>query len=72
MGFRQFHLEGDAKIVVDAVNSGEEDRSWLGHLFEDIKGELNSLAGWKMTIVRRDGNPRGPQAGKVCCASVCF
>jgi hypothetical protein len=56
MGLRKLHLEGDAKIVVDAMNSSEEDRSWLGHLFEDIKGELSSFDGWKMSFVRRDGN----------------
>jgi ribonuclease HI len=52
LGFRKIHLEGDAKIVVDAVNSNEEDRSWVGHLFEDIKGELSSFDGWKMSFVR--------------------
>jgi hypothetical protein len=55
-GAPRIHLEGDAKIVVDAVNSNEEDRSWVGHLFEDIKGELSSFDGWRMSFVRRDGN----------------
>jgi hypothetical protein len=44
MGFSMVHLEGDAKGVVDMVNLGEADKSWLGHLIEDIKKELNSLA----------------------------
>jgi ribonuclease HI len=56
LGLRKIHLEGDAKTVVDAVNSNEEDRSWVGHLFEDIKGELSSFDGWRMSFVRRDGN----------------
>jgi ribonuclease HI len=56
VGLRKIHLEGDAKTVVDAVNSSEEDKSWLGHLFEDIKGELSSFDGWKMSFVRRKGN----------------
>jgi hypothetical protein len=56
MGFSMVHLEGDAKGVVDAVNLGEADKSWLGHLIEDIKKELNSLACWRMSFVRREGN----------------
>jgi hypothetical protein len=30
MGFLNVHLEGDAKTVVAAVNSGDVSRSWLG------------------------------------------
>lgn len=56
LGFIKVHLEGDAKGVVDAVNSGNVDTSWLGHVIEDIKLELNSLAHWKFTFVRRKGN----------------
>jgi hypothetical protein len=42
MGFLRVHLEGDAKIVVDTVNSVNVDKSWLGHVIEDIKVELKS------------------------------
>jgi hypothetical protein len=56
MGFSMVHLEGDAKEVVDMVNLGKADESWLGHLIEDIKKELNSLACWRMSFVQREGN----------------
>jgi hypothetical protein len=42
MGFTRVHLEGDAKVVVDAVNYVDVDKSWMGHS-DDIKVELNSL-----------------------------
>ena len=56
LGVSMVHFEGDAKVVVDAVNSAEADGSWLGHLIEDIKRNLISLAGWRMSFVRREGN----------------
>jgi ribonuclease HI len=56
MGFLGVHLEGDAKFVVNAINSVDVDKSWLGHVIEDIKVELKSLAHWKMTFVKREGN----------------
>ena len=56
MGFLRVHIEGDAKSVVDAVNSVDVDKSWLGHVIEDIKMELKSLAHWKMAFVKREGN----------------
>ena len=56
MGFQKIHFEGDAKSVVDAVNDVGANRSSLGLVIEDIRRELNSLAMWKMTFVRREGN----------------
>ncbi|XP_059461774.1 uncharacterized protein LOC132190739 [Corylus avellana] len=56
MGLQNIHFEGDAKAVVDAVNSAEEDRSKVGHIIEDIKSEVQSFVRWKMTFIRREGN----------------
>jgi hypothetical protein len=39
MGYSKIHLEGDVKGVVEAVNSKDADRGWMGHLIEDIKVE---------------------------------
>ena len=56
IGFLRVHLEGDTKIVVDAVNSVDVGKSWLGHVTEDIKVELKSLVHWKLALVKREGN----------------
>ncbi|XP_041004068.1 uncharacterized protein LOC121249423 [Juglans microcarpa x Juglans regia] len=37
LGFNQICFEGDAKLVVDAVNTKQVDNSWLGQLTEDIQ-----------------------------------
>ncbi|XP_059435490.1 uncharacterized protein LOC132168511 [Corylus avellana] len=43
LGFEWVQLEGDAKLVIDAVSSMAKDFSRMGHVTEDIKQELNSL-----------------------------
>lgn len=52
MGIMQVHLEGDAKNVVDDVNSMVLDESDKGHLMEDIRVALISLLAWEMGYVR--------------------
>jgi ribonuclease HI len=56
MGYSKLHLEGDAKAVIDAVQSTEVDRSWMGHLIEDAKVELQAVLHWQLTFVRHEGN----------------
>jgi hypothetical protein len=56
MGYSKLHLEGHAKAVIDAVHSTEVDRSWMGHLIEDVKVELQAVLHWQLTFVRREGN----------------
>jgi ribonuclease HI len=50
------HFEGDAKTVVEAINSTDVDWSSWGHLVADVHMELQELYQWKCTHVRRDGN----------------
>jgi hypothetical protein len=64
MGFQKIHFEGDAKSGVDAVNDVGADWSSLGLVIEDIRRELNSLAMWKMTFARREGNHVAHQLAK--------
>ncbi|XP_059456501.1 uncharacterized protein LOC132186539 [Corylus avellana] len=52
----QVHFEGDAKSVIDSVNSEAKDCSWMGHIIEDIKLELRVFQQWKLTFTRREGN----------------
>jgi ribonuclease HI len=58
LGFLRVHLEGDAKGVIDAINYVDVDKCWMGHVIEDIKVELKTLAHWKLTLtlVKREGN----------------
>jgi ribonuclease HI len=56
MGFLKVYLEGDVKIVVDAINSVDVGKSWLGHVTKDIEVELKSLVHWKLALVKREGN----------------
>jgi hypothetical protein len=53
LGATMIHLEGDAKVVIDALLSGEEDRSHMGNVIEDIKEELRTVPHWKVSFVRR-------------------
>jgi hypothetical protein len=50
------HIEGNAKSMIDSVNSVETDSSWIGHIVEDIKLELRAFQQWQLTFTRREGN----------------
>ncbi|XP_059461784.1 uncharacterized protein LOC132190750 [Corylus avellana] len=56
MGFSRLWLEGDAKTIVDAVNSTEPDWSRIGHLVDDIRMEIQTFTSWKVAYVRREAN----------------
>ena len=49
-------MEGDAKIVIDVVNSRRQDESSKGHLIADILLGLSSFPSWEMIYVRKEGN----------------
>ncbi|XP_059441935.1 uncharacterized protein LOC132174268 [Corylus avellana] len=56
LGLTHVHLEGDANVIIDAVNCEVTDRSRMGHIVEDIKVEVQAFSQWQMTFVRRAGN----------------
>ncbi|XP_042960130.1 uncharacterized protein LOC122295108 [Carya illinoinensis] len=56
LGLRQVQLEGDAKMVVDAVNSNTQNTSWDGQVIEDIKSVMCAQPGWSVSFLGRDGN----------------
>ena len=56
LGITRVHFEGDAKGVVDVVNSGDMEISWMGHVIADIKMEIQEFEGWEITFVKREGN----------------
>jgi ribonuclease HI len=56
MGIQRVQLEGDAKNVITAVNSGEPDGSSRGQITEDIREMLKGVPWWEMNYVSRDQN----------------
>ncbi|XP_059461922.1 uncharacterized protein LOC132190915 [Corylus avellana] len=54
--FTQIYLEGDAKIVVDAVTAGEPSSQNFGQLIDDIRALLALFPNWRIGHVRRCGN----------------
>jgi ribonuclease HI len=56
LGMEQIKLEGDAKLVIDAVQSRRQDDSNKGHLIADILLVLGTFQQWEMIHVRREGN----------------
>jgi ribonuclease HI len=56
IGLKCINLEGDAKQVVDAINSPTMVWNRFGHLVEDTRRILHSLTSWKCTFVNREAN----------------
>ncbi|XP_059446504.1 uncharacterized protein LOC132178058 [Corylus avellana] len=56
MGIRQVQLEGDAKTLVDIINSDEADESGRGQLIADIRLILRAIPCWEMRFTHREGN----------------
>ena len=59
LGIMRIQLEGDAKVVVDVVNSMEPDESCRGHLMVDIRSTLMTILSWEMGYAHRDGEQGG-------------
>ena len=55
-GYRQVYMEGDVKVIIDAILEDARDWSRVGHLVEDIRSSLQHFTSWKMAHVRRVGN----------------
>ena len=53
LGLSSVVFEGNAKGVVDGINSAEVDRGWMGQVMADIKHEIQALEDWKVKFIRR-------------------
>ena len=56
MGFFGIILEGDAKLVVDAINLEANDLSRIGHLVLDVRNLLHDFEQWKVQAMGRHAN----------------
>lgn len=52
LGLSHVFFEGDAKVVIDVVNSKKEDNSWLGQLTEDLQQILVCNPTWLICMRR--------------------
>ncbi|XP_042958109.1 uncharacterized protein LOC122293655 [Carya illinoinensis] len=58
-------LEGDAKVVVEAINSRPFNSSWDGQVIKDIKAAMQDQPGWSVAFVRREGNGAAHAAARL-------
>ena len=56
LGMQQLFLEGDAKLVVDAINSIMSTWSRFGHIVEDTQGILQTFSRWRCGFIHREAN----------------
>ena len=70
MGLLQIYVEGDAKVIVEAVVSQAPDWSRRGHLIEDIRSALQSFPHWTMACVKRGANQAAHMVARLATAQV--
>ncbi|XP_042958083.1 uncharacterized protein LOC122293615 [Carya illinoinensis] len=70
LGLQQVCLEGDAKRVVDGLQSKAMDWSLGGCLIEDAKRVLDSSVDWTASHVHREANMAAHQLAKVATEMV--
>jgi ribonuclease HI len=56
MGFNHLVLEGDAKVIVEAINSEDANWSMTGHLVMDLKTRLQEFEQWQVSAVGQERN----------------
>ena len=56
LGLSAVQVEGDAKNVVEAINSAGKNWSKIGHIVEDMQQLLRNFTQWKVDVVSRDAN----------------
>ncbi|XP_042972921.1 uncharacterized protein LOC122304717 [Carya illinoinensis] len=64
MGMNQVIFEGDAKAVIDAINSKNEDNSWHGQETEDLQQLLELHPAWRLSFAYRSANHAAHNATK--------
>ncbi|XP_041011325.1 uncharacterized protein LOC121255104 [Juglans microcarpa x Juglans regia] len=70
LGFNQVCFEGDAKIVVDAVNSKRLDNSWLGQWTKDMQQIMKYNQAWRLNFAYRSANKAAHTAAKLAIRNV--
>ena len=63
-GFPNVILEGDAKLVVDELNSNQSKGCQFGHLIEDTRHVLQLFSKWMCVFTKRVANEAVHQLAK--------
>ncbi|XP_042974694.1 uncharacterized protein LOC122306328 [Carya illinoinensis] len=71
MGMHQVIFEGDAKVVIDAINSKEMDSSWHGQETEDLQQWMAAHPFWRLFFVYRSANQAAHAAAKEAIKDSC-
>jgi ribonuclease HI len=70
MGVQNVILEGDAKMVVQAVNSREINTGKYGQLMDDTKMLLRSFSNWECCYVSRYLNRAAHDLARLACRQI--
>ena len=70
LGIQQLFLEGDAKLVVDAINSNTSTWSHFGHIVEDTRGVLQTFPRWRCGFIHREANEVAHQLARVAFTNI--
>lgn len=70
LGIQQVWLEGDAKIIVDALNLNTSTWSRFGHIVEDTRCMLNTIPKCRCGFVHREANEATHRLAKAVSTNV--
>ena len=56
LGFQRLIVEGDSKVIINAINGEIMAQSEFGHILQDIKSLISSFCSVSFCHVRRQGN----------------
>jgi ribonuclease HI len=70
LGLQNIILEGDAKQIVDAINSNMSTWSQYGHLVEDTRRLVCSLSRWKCIFTHREANEAAHRLAKAAAMNI--
>ena len=56
LGFQRLIVEGDSKVIINAINGEIMAQSEFGHILQDIKSLISSFCSISFCHVRRHGN----------------
>ena len=53
LGFQKLIMEGDAKVVIDALLSKYLNMSRFGHIIDELRGSLHAFPHWQCVFIPR-------------------
>jgi hypothetical protein len=56
LGFQKLILEGEAKVVVDALLSKHVNKSHFGHIIDELRASLPAFPHWQCVFIPRESN----------------